>query len=75
MNWFREIGRQLLMLLRREQFDADLEEEMRLPRSEGARADRRRPFPARSPPRGSTAVWQPGGTQRGESRHVGMELA
>jgi hypothetical protein len=30
MNWFRELGRRLLMLLRRGQFDADLNEEMRL---------------------------------------------
>jgi predicted permease len=32
MNWFRELGRRLLMLLRRRQFDGDLEEEMRLHR-------------------------------------------
>ena len=30
MNWFRELGRRLVMLLRRWQFDADLDEEMRL---------------------------------------------
>ncbi len=33
MDWFREFGRRLLTLLRRGQFDADLEEEMRLHRS------------------------------------------
>jgi putative ABC transport system permease protein len=32
MNWFIEIGRRLLMLFRRSQFDRDLEEEMRLHR-------------------------------------------
>ena len=32
MNWFRELGRRLLMLLCRRQFDADLDEEMRLHR-------------------------------------------
>jgi predicted permease len=32
MNWFRELGRRLVMLLRRGQFDADLEAEMRLHR-------------------------------------------
>jgi predicted permease len=32
MSLFRELGRRLLMLLRRRQFDADLEEEMRLHR-------------------------------------------
>ncbi len=30
MNWLRELGRRLNMLLHRRQFDADLEEEMRL---------------------------------------------
>jgi hypothetical protein len=30
MNWPRELGRRLNMLLHRRQFDADLEEEMRL---------------------------------------------
>jgi putative ABC transport system permease protein len=30
MNWFIELGRRLLMLFRRSQFDRDLEEEMRL---------------------------------------------
>jgi len=32
MNWFIELGRRLLMLFRRSQFDRDLEEEMRLHR-------------------------------------------
>jgi putative ABC transport system permease protein len=32
MNWFREFGRRLWMLLGRRQFDADLQEEMRLHR-------------------------------------------
>jgi len=32
MNWFIELGRRLLMLFRRRQFDRDLEEEMRLHR-------------------------------------------
>jgi putative ABC transport system permease protein len=32
MNWFREFGRRLLTLFHRGQFDADLEEEMRLHR-------------------------------------------
>jgi hypothetical protein len=32
MIWLSELGRRLLMLLRRQQFDADLEEEMRLHR-------------------------------------------
>jgi len=32
MNWFIELGRRLLMLLRRSQFDRNLEEEMRLHR-------------------------------------------
>jgi predicted permease len=32
MNWLRELGRRLYMLLRCRQFDADLEEEMRLHR-------------------------------------------
>lgn len=32
MHWFREFGNRLLMLLRRRQFDADLDEEMRLHR-------------------------------------------
>ncbi len=32
MNWFRELGRRLLMLVRRGQFAADLDEEMRLHR-------------------------------------------
>jgi putative ABC transport system permease protein len=32
MYWFRELGRRFLMLLRRRQFDADLDEEMRLHR-------------------------------------------
>jgi predicted permease len=32
MSWFRELGRRLLMLLRRRQFNADLDEEMRLHR-------------------------------------------
>src|SRR5215467_13635168 len=30
MNWLRELGRRIRMLLRRRQFDADLEQEMRL---------------------------------------------
>jgi len=30
MNWLREIGRRLAMLLRRDQFDSDLEQEMKL---------------------------------------------
>src|ERR1700722_20019545 len=30
MDWLRELGRRLCMLIRRRQFDADLEEEMRL---------------------------------------------
>jgi hypothetical protein len=30
MNWLREIGRRFAMLLRRDQFDSDLEEEMKL---------------------------------------------
>jgi predicted permease len=32
MDWFREFGRRLLTLFRRDQFDADLEEEIRLHR-------------------------------------------
>ena len=32
MNWFRELGRRLSILLRRTQFDADLDKEMRLHR-------------------------------------------
>jgi len=32
MDWFRELGRRLLMLVRRGQFDTDLDEEMRLHR-------------------------------------------
>ncbi len=32
MEWFRELGRRLLMLFRRREFDADLDEEMRLHR-------------------------------------------
>src|SRR5260370_31971948 len=32
MNWLSELGRRLWMLMRRRQFDADLEEEMRLHR-------------------------------------------
>jgi putative ABC transport system permease protein len=32
MNWFSELGRRLWMLLRRRQFDVDIEEEMRLHR-------------------------------------------
>ncbi len=32
MYWIRELGRRLLMLLQRRQFDADLDEEMRLHR-------------------------------------------
>jgi predicted permease len=32
MDWFRELGRRLWMLFRRRQFDADLDEEMRLHR-------------------------------------------
>jgi predicted permease len=32
MNWIRELGRRLLVLLRQRQFDADLKEEMRLHR-------------------------------------------
>ena len=47
MGWLTRFGRRLLMLLRREWFDADLEEEMRLHRelreqekmAEGATAD------------------------------------
>ena len=30
MNWLRELGRRIRMLAHRRQFDADLEEEMRL---------------------------------------------
>ena len=30
MNWLRELGRRIWMLAHRRQFDADLEEEMRL---------------------------------------------
>jgi hypothetical protein len=30
MNWLRELGRRLWMLMHRRQFDAHLEEEMRL---------------------------------------------
>jgi len=30
MDWLSELGRRLWMLIRRRQFDADLEEEMRL---------------------------------------------
>ena len=30
MAWLRELGRRLWMLMRRGQFDADIEEEMRL---------------------------------------------
>ena len=30
MNWMREVARRLRMLMQRRQFDADLEEEMRL---------------------------------------------
>jgi hypothetical protein len=30
MNWFIELGRRLLMLFRRRQFDRDLDEELRL---------------------------------------------
>jgi len=30
MNWLRELARRLRMLMHRRQFDADLEEEMRL---------------------------------------------
>ena len=30
MNWLRELARRLRMLIHRRQFDADLEEEMRL---------------------------------------------
>jgi hypothetical protein len=33
MDWFREFGRRLRMFFRCGQFDADLEEEMRLHRS------------------------------------------
>ncbi|MHB8656293.1 MAG: ADOP family duplicated permease [Terriglobia bacterium] len=32
MNWFRELGRRFMMLLRRGQFETDLDEEMRLHR-------------------------------------------
>jgi hypothetical protein len=32
MDWFSQLGRRLLMLFRREQFDRDLEQEMRLHR-------------------------------------------
>jgi len=32
MNWFREIGRRLWTLIHRNQFDSDLQEEMRLHR-------------------------------------------
>ena len=32
MDWFRALARRLGMLLRRERFDADLDEEMRLHR-------------------------------------------
>jgi hypothetical protein len=33
MRWFSELGRRPLMLLRRQQFDLDLQEEMRLHRA------------------------------------------
>src|SRR2546422_10913187 len=32
MNWFRELGRRVLILFRRKRFDTDLDEEMRLHR-------------------------------------------
>jgi hypothetical protein len=42
MNWLPDLGRRLLMLLRRRQFDADLNEEMRLHRDLRAQGTRAR---------------------------------